>query len=100
MILTSVVGVCYSEESRLTELKNFLTKVPQDVLSLASYNCGAVTRSMMHHEHFMRSSGRVNCRQENLDFLLVNHASIFTFLIFLYMFFVCPEIFAKICQLF
>lgn len=58
------------EESRLTELKNFLTKVPQDVLSLASYNCGAVTRSMMHHEHFMRSSGRVNCRQENLDFLL------------------------------
>ena len=54
-------------------VKNFLECIPQDVLALASYNCGAYMRAFMHHELHIRSSAATGLPQnapESLDFLL------------------------------
>ena len=54
-------------------VKTFLDCIPQDVLALASYNCGAYMRAFMHHEVYIRSSascGMPRNAPESLDFLL------------------------------
>ena len=54
-------------------VKTFLDCIPQDVLALASYNCGAYMRAFMHHELYIRSStasGMSRNAPESLDFLL------------------------------
>jgi len=54
-------------------VKTFLDCIPQDVLALASYNCGAYMRAFMHHEVYVRSStssGLPRNAPESLDFLL------------------------------
>lgn len=54
-------------------VKTFLDCIPQDVLALASYNCGAYMRAFMHHELHIRSStasGMPQNAPESLDFLL------------------------------
>lgn len=54
-------------------VKTFLDCIPQDVLALASYNCGAYMRAFMHHELHIRSytaSGMPRNAPESLDFLL------------------------------
>ena len=54
-------------------VKTFLDCIPQDVLALASYNCGAYMRAFMHHELHIRSStasGMPKNAPESLGFLL------------------------------
>jgi len=54
-------------------VKTFLNCIPQDVLALASYNCGAYMRAFMHHELHIRSStasGMPQNAPESLAFLL------------------------------
>ena len=54
-------------------VKSFLDCIPQDVLALASYNCGAFMRAFMHHELHIRSStasGLPRNAPTSLDFLL------------------------------
>lgn len=54
-------------------VKTFLDCIPQDVLAVASYNCGAYMRAFMHHELHFRSytaSGMPRNAPETLDFLL------------------------------
>jgi hypothetical protein len=57
------------------EIKSFLDLVSQDILAIASFNCGAYTRAYMHHEQFVRKSlSSGTCPTDsNLDFLLVSN---------------------------
>jgi len=60
-------------DAHYCSMKTFLNCIPQDVLALASYNCGAYMRAFMHHELHIRSSttsGLPRTAPENLDFLL------------------------------
>ncbi|KAI0215805.1 Serine/threonine-protein kinase ATR [Lamellibrachia satsuma] len=58
----------YSQDDGYRRVRAFLARIPQDILAHASYNCSAYTRSLMHHELFIKSrpSGPI---QEDLDLL-------------------------------
>ncbi|KAK2190032.1 hypothetical protein NP493_91g01005 [Ridgeia piscesae] len=64
----SVSDLTFSQDESYRRVSSFLKRIPQDILARASYNCNAYTRSLMHHELFIRSraAGPV---QDDLDFL-------------------------------
>jgi len=68
----SIMSIVDSDKDYCS-MKTFLDCIPQDVLALASYNCGAYMRAFMHHELHIRSaaaSGMPRNAPESLDFLL------------------------------
>lgn len=50
-------------------IQSFLNRVPLDILSQASYNCGAYTRSLMYYEQFMKVSKEDHHMEQHLDFM-------------------------------
>ena len=60
----------YRDDPHYKRIKGFLEKIPQDTLALASYNCGAFTRALMHHEQFLKSRPRDDTSsKQHLDFM-------------------------------
>ncbi|XP_064619014.1 serine/threonine-protein kinase ATR-like [Lineus longissimus] len=57
----------YIDDAEYKTIKNFLEKIPQDLLAAASYNCKAYTRALMHIEQFIKLENQ--SVQDNLDFI-------------------------------
>ena len=62
----------YSGDENYKRIHNFLERIPLDLLALASYNCGAYTRALLHYEHFIRSEKQGMQGQHHFDFLQVS----------------------------
>ena len=50
-----VTEVRHLQDPSYRRVSHFLAATPQDVLALASFNCGAYTRALMHYERFIAS---------------------------------------------
>ena len=80
--LSSVAATDSDRDYRL--VKSFLDQIPQDVLAVASYNCGAHTRALMHHELHVKGSRQSGTALASsgtnidmFDFLLVRTCRVF-----------------------
>lgn len=67
-----------AEDESYQSIDSFLSKVPQDILAYASYNCGAYTRSLRHWEQHMKESQESQGSPDGqcLDFLQVSHLTL------------------------
>ncbi|XP_076443272.1 serine/threonine-protein kinase ATR-like isoform X2 [Babylonia areolata] len=59
----------YANNAQFRAVNVFLTRIPQDVLAEASYNCKAYTRSLMHFEQFISDTKQDLHDVGHLDFL-------------------------------
>ena len=64
-----IAEAVYKNEHCYRHLSSFLDEIPQDLLAVASFKCGAFTRALMHYELHIGNTRPLN--QQHVDFFQV-----------------------------
>ena len=66
-ILILLTDYNYEQDSSYQNVKKFLDEIPQDLLAVASMNCGAYTRSLRHLEQYIQGTDNLHGQLDALQ---------------------------------